>query len=73
MNIQETAQKLVDELQQEIDQGQDNIKMLQGAVQGINLFFNRLAEETKKAEEQSEQHPEAEDSKPKPASSKKKA
>jgi hypothetical protein len=53
MDINKTAEIIIGELQKDIEEAQkarlandDNIKLLNGAIQGIQLLFQRLTQET---------------------------
>jgi hypothetical protein len=51
MNAQEIAQQLVNELNGELSKKVEEQQLLQGAIQGINLFYTRLKEAQEKAAE----------------------
>ena len=68
MNVQKIAQKLVDELQKELNEKTDQGKLLTGAIQGVNLLYSKLIEAGQEASKADEQG-----SKPKGTSKKAKA
>lgn len=42
MNIQEIGQTLLSELQTKLAEDQNNAKLAEGAIQGVQLFYNRI-------------------------------
>lgn len=42
MNLQETAQSLINDLQKELTTKTEESLMLKGAIQGVNLFYTNL-------------------------------
>ena len=51
MNLQETAQKLIEKLQEDLKNVQDQVKVISGAIQGVNLLFKELITEQNNANE----------------------
>ena len=44
MNIQSIAEKVLEDLNNDLLNTQDNVKMLQGAMQGVRLLFQKISE-----------------------------
>jgi hypothetical protein len=52
MNIKKIAEGLVEELNVEFNKKNEEVKMLKGAIQGVEFFYSRLMEEIGKPSEQ---------------------
>ena len=57
MDIEKTANELIEELNKELSQSQRNNVLLEGAIQGIRLLFQKLNEEQVHNEEEAPQVP----------------
>jgi len=55
-NVQKIAEEVLEELSKESIQNADNGKMLQGAMQGVRLLFQKLAAAQQEAVVEDEQH-----------------
>lgn len=64
MDLQKIAQELVDELNGEIKKSQENTTLLNGAVQGVNLLYNRLRVLIEEAEKKNAEDNKVADEKP---------
>lgn len=42
--LQEIAQKLIDDLRKELESAEENVKIIKGAVQGVQLLYGKLIE-----------------------------
>lgn len=45
MDVQKIAQGLVDELTKEMGKAEENVTLIKGAIEGVNLLYVRLKEE----------------------------
>ncbi len=44
IEVQELAQQLIDEMTQEMNNKTNETKLLQGAIQGVNLLYTKIIE-----------------------------
>ena len=51
MNVQEIAQTIVNELQDNLKKAEDQKVLIEGAIQGVNLLYTRLMEASKPVED----------------------
>lgn len=54
VNIQEIGESLINELAKELTLANDNAKMTEGAIKGIQLFFSRVQKAVDEQSNQSE-------------------